>query len=780
MSSTYASRSPSLFYALLWKESMQLLPLLLALIGVSTLLHAVLALIPGGKQAFPAFLFLIPNIFALGAPPMAIGQEEESGTLRWLRGLPVDWRWIAGAKAGGALAGLAFCWLFSLAIVTFANIPRIIGGSEVFSVEAIGGITYACGFSLYLLSCGFVMSWWLRSPLPSLLIMLPLMTVLFMSTIFVARMLSGRQEFLGFHLAVLYAVIALLVILAAALARRTLCRPWVRRRGRRWTAIHSAIPLTYEPVYSVPLHSPGRRFALLWQAFAQTWLVVFLSFCVGIVLVMILFLLMLSDPRYNLPDPRYNLPLAPLSLGVLITTILGAMVFATDNAVRRHRFLADRGIGPYTIWWTRQALPLTATILLAVPFSIIYALGDSGLTGIQLLLLFASAYACGQLTGQAFRRPIVGLLAAPVAFVATYALAFPILMIYPTYDWAAIASVGLLWLVTLRLCRRWSEERLDAGYYARLAGWIGLAALAFVGTIATVRYAATPSAVPGWHEETLALVEGSLPTSETNRSPLLSRDPQPRLSSGPGQRFYDVEELRKTAEEVVTNEQRVLGRQALSETAKILGTLRRQALEDDKPSAQGYQSWLRAMLLSSRRIYQSDVVWAEPRMGDQFESLAIDELLRSDSRDLLGASAWKELVELIPSSEEREQGRRNSILRGWLIYQHDPRYLPFYLHSNAAELRRLIPAEQWRTGRLLDRAVRISLEQLEEGLPPEGSPKEETRLQAWRALSDDEFVGVDYASFYGHNALPTSGWTPELNRKAERLREIAADDNQRD
>ncbi|MEX0824512.1 MAG: hypothetical protein WD119_00010 [Pirellulaceae bacterium] len=507
MPSTYASRPPSIFYGLVWKESMQLLPLLLAFLGLSTLLMAVLGLIPNGYRAFPTFLILIPNIFAIGAPPMAIGQEDETGTLRWMRGLPVDWWSIALVKFMVALLGLILIWIFLIAVMALAGVPKVFGGREVFSVEAIGGIGFAGMFSVYLMSGGFAVSWWLRSPIPSLLTMLPLITLLFVAVMQIATRFDAPNRSAPIvHTVVLCIATLALLAIAAAGARRTFYRSWTRRRSRRWIAIDAAIKHAYQPTYIVPLHSPGRRFALLWQAAAQTWLVVLPIFCVGFIAALIPLVIFFANPQGGLP-------IGPLMIGLAVTPFLGAMVFAADNKNRRHRFLADRGIGSFTIWWTRQALPLLATVVLAGTFFVVYyAARDNparvtGLTGLQTLLLFALAFASGQLTGQAFRRPIMGVLAAPVVFVAFSVFAVAVLIEYPSYTWAGIAAVALLWLVTLRLCRRWSDERFGAGYYGRLAGWIALAVLVFVGPIAISRYVTTPPAVPDRHAETLALAE---------------------------------------------------------------------------------------------------------------------------------------------------------------------------------------------------------------------------------------------------------------------------------
>jgi len=280
-------------------------------------------------------------------------------------------------------------------------------------------------------------------------------------------------------------------------------------------------------------------------------------------------------------------------------------------------------------------------------------------------LLFAGAFVSGQLSGQLFRRSVVGLFAAPVTLWGLAMIAGLTLSLYPTFVWSAWLAMVMLWGVTLRLARRWLEGRRDAGYYGRLCGWVGLSLAVLFGSIAAVRYGTTPPRNPAWRTAT-AIAAKAVP---------------------PAERFHRSVQL-------------------------------------------------------------------VPQAGSLSRQFAADDLRETIDQVLSDPDAW----------------RRAWLLRNWLAYQRAPEFNPFS-YANGGRMRRVIPDEQWRTSNLIDRAVRISLEQLEQGLPPAGSPAEAQRLAAWQALLQDDQPNGALQQVVGTGGpLPTIHWTPARDAQAARLR----------
>jgi hypothetical protein len=146
---------------------MGIVPLVLALVIGAAFLHAALVLIPGGARAAPALLILWPNLFALGAPPWLVGQEAETGTLRRLRDLPVAWGRVFSVKGVVASLGLAAVWG---AAVLFDAMHGWRGAGvsgapqQVFSIDSIGGAAWAVVFSVFVMTSGFAVAWWVLRP----------------------------------------------------------------------------------------------------------------------------------------------------------------------------------------------------------------------------------------------------------------------------------------------------------------------------------------------------------------------------------------------------------------------------------------------------------------------------------------------------------------------------------------------------------------------------------------------------------------------------------------
>ena len=71
-----------------------------------------------------------------------------------------------------------------------------------------------------------------------------------------------------------------------------------------------------------------------------------------------------------------NINAFPPIVGCLVLSWLGASVFGSDANQGRIRFLAERGVSPFKIWWTRLALPLICVIFGLLSFFLMYTVSN--------------------------------------------------------------------------------------------------------------------------------------------------------------------------------------------------------------------------------------------------------------------------------------------------------------------------------------------------------------------------------------------------------------------
>ncbi len=288
---------------LLWKDGMTIKPLVQAILIGIVAIYCVLALMltwlnPGDEASlYVSIWVLMPNLVALGAPALLVGGEEESGTLSWLRTLPVSWKKVADAKFLVALVSVAIVWLASsvclfLVLVTFAA-PST---SYSDSMLSFSGISYLLFFSLLLLLCGFITAYLFRSPVVGLIAVAPLIAVVIGISADVGRwILTGDFRYKGAIPAVepssyLFAVLAGVALLTVA---------WALQRGlafRRLTspgtnAINKLLEpestSAYRPPALVGASRPNPFAALLWQQLRQMgWFAVALTVIVAMFVVL--------------------------------------------------------------------------------------------------------------------------------------------------------------------------------------------------------------------------------------------------------------------------------------------------------------------------------------------------------------------------------------------------------------------------------------------------------------------------------------------------------------
>lgn len=420
---------------LAWKDAQTIRPLVVAAVVGIVFLHLTVVVVgamttpSAGDMAgvFVSLWILMPNLVALGAPALLVGGEEESGTLNWLRTLPVSWQKVVDSKFLVGVGAVAATWVAASIVLAIALSTA--GSMELYHREMVSlrSVLHLGFFSLLLLSTGFVTAYLFRSPVTGLIALIPLIMFLYVTALnvgdWIARGLLGATRF--------SASTNQLAVLAAA-GIGGLVMVWLAQRwlGRRRLTRQQGFPLSrwkspptvaaYRPPARAGTSRPSETTALLWQQWSQMRLP-------GLMLTALVafFLIACYGIESNRSRGQFRWTIAEFT--PLVTVLggcwLGALAFYGDNVRRRCAFFADRGVSPGHVWWTRLAPSVVCiSLLLIVAVSLHFMAPDAndqyGRTAklahptlIPSLLLLSFAF--GQLVGQWVRRPTLAFFGAP-------------------------------------------------------------------------------------------------------------------------------------------------------------------------------------------------------------------------------------------------------------------------------------------------------------------------------------------------------------------------------
>jgi hypothetical protein len=348
-------------------------------------------------------------------------------------------------------------------------------------------------------------------------------------------------------------------------------------------------------------------------------------------------------------------------------------------------------------------------------------------TLIPSLLLVSFAF--GQLVGQWVRRPTLAFFGTPAyGLISCTPWTLPVSTIYVSYFWTIMLMVPVLLFATRRLTARWLDDKIDRGFHIRVVAYTALATLVPMLTILGHRYATTPAEITPWRAEMLAIddpapvnnqeprADWAILFSHVQSTPPMFDDAPSALrdyirvlkaqvaAEGPGEFFfvYALDEHIRPTSSPVTEDVVELQRTSI----RLLLKWARMIRED----------------IASGRIS----AWPAIQSAARAESLAARGL--SQLTDALGTTPeLAQFVALIPSSELRQRSRRIGLIGEWRRYQQTPWkreiveteiYGKGFMGQAIAYNVERIPLERTRADRFIDLATRLSLDQLESGLPP--------------------------------------------------------------
>ena len=349
-------KSTLAFQRLCWKEARQIAPLAIVLLAINLVLHLLLADKRSGHQFHLLLLQLIPCLFAIGAGALLVSQEKEQRTIGWLSSLPIASSQILRVKMFVSLLGLAIVWLACLLLALIFDRESLLGAP---SGVPFPPVLLMVINSIFLLFLGIATAWRLQSPLVALVMIVPLATL---PTIFgiVAQGFSPENRISDFAIGGLYLLLSGAFLWygwrsgQAFLTSKPQSVLWQRllntfeRRGSRGNLLGA--------------QPQGIASTLLWQFSVQNRMLP-----IAFVAIIVLPLAMYMFQKTPMTDNSIISVVA-----WLIASWLGASVFQSDSVHQRIKFLAERGVAPRTIWWTRQIIPF-GLVLIATAIAMLLA-----------------------------------------------------------------------------------------------------------------------------------------------------------------------------------------------------------------------------------------------------------------------------------------------------------------------------------------------------------------------------------------------------------------------
>lgn len=769
---------------LAWKDGMTIKSLLgailIGIVGIFVMLMLISAMLPtfDSTNFFVSFWVLMPNLVALGAPALLVGSEEESGTLQWLRTLPVKWQQIADSKFLVSLAGLTIAWVVSSVAMLIARstvVAQLTPYAE--SMYSLAGVGHLAFFSAMLLICGFITAYLFRSPIAGLIAVIPLIGFVSFFTSLAGRwLLAGEFEYPGRMVdlsleryvgAVVAGILALVTgwYIQRLLAGRRLTNPEGRIRVRKNNGSESTA--AYRPPLIVTTRRPLEFSALLWQQRRQAGK--FILAMAGVIAACVL-VYYLDRSRSGRTSPFTEF--CPLIIAIA-STWLGGMAFYGDNVNQRRAFFADRGIKPSRVWWTRMLLPggvcfaLIAFCLFMVLYRPPYSRGSVSTIALMILTCFS----VGQLVGQWMKRPILTFFAAP-AYAAILGISLIVLYsLYQSYALTALFIAPILLFASWRLAGRWLLGNVDGKYHWRVIGYMGLAALAPMLVIVVLRVGTTPSAMPAWRAQTLALASQLREPTDLDEI-LVPGTFNQNGFSGSFAKLNEEEQTEWLKEELESDT--VGDKVSLDDLNFVLSEHVDDNTTEELLALEILLKWAKQL---RGAVAQGDSSISTLIYAERAEEAAIQNLEWETVRDRVPTAhkaRIRELVSMIPNRELRKESRKNGLLNDWRQYSDSPwmkenqagqYFSKYFLMEPVAYTLADIPFERRRADRYVDALTRLMLTQLDQGLPQDDqSEGYRTRQDLWRQL----VMPPHFRST--HVMMTTRTWLESYEDKIRKLR----------
>ncbi len=657
---------------LVWKEVRQIQPLVVLLFVLGLLLHT-LVLLSGSDwrgnfqyaqvQHFYVFLGL-PGLFAVGVGALLVSQEKEQRTMFWLASLPISPHRIVMTKLLISLGALAVVWTLSgLALSTFK-----VQGESLWLNRDFGSFASWVMNSIFVLLAGTALAWKLNSSFASLACVVPVAVL----PLLAANVLASNDARLPLFAidpspASLLVTQLLLSALAIGLAWRFGLQSLSAARVPAITKPARPEDLKHANTWNFgPLLAP--QSALVWQ-FTRQSRVLLVALLAGLFLGTWFFVI---GKFYRGTD---LVVIWAAILALLAIIWLGVCSFQGDRLHNRIRFLADRGVRPRTVWWTRHLAPLGMIAIVGTAWmvfsgtvmvgSISLLLSFDPIVPISLICFAIVAYCFAQWVGQVTTSPIVAAVTSPIVVVAALFYLSNTIMLLGTPVWLLVLCLPIPLIATYGAMNLWMDGQIGIRFWLWHAGllcaWLLIPAIPFLAVVSTI------DSMPASIATEIA----------TFRSPSPSLPARVNVDSTvvtpPSQHYVGLAEHWKVLQSDVSKyvhgprEGLLLERIQRLIPFAILFRTNLQVPEEKSEHLQRYQQSIELLTDLVRRCRASSRL-LDQDFADVVECFLVKELLLPNARQTLGAT-FETTARQLADRDSRAIARQRAIAAGWQQYQ---------------------------------------------------------------------------------------------------------------
>jgi len=686
-----------------WKESRQILPLLISLPCLA------IALAIGGSllenRFHPGIVNVVliwpPILFSVAAGALLVGQEKETRSLNWLSSLPISPQRLIVSKLVIAIIGLAILWLLPAigAAVTYTiDIALGLRWSEPLGDGDLQIISYMFVLSFYLLFCGFATAWFFRSAMVSLvaivpLALLPMLADKLMNDAYSWAFASLTYRFIDAPTWLSFTTVSIGVFVSGWIAYRAaqtnLGGPQPLRSGPlSWKQSLSQVLLRRTRSRTggsiTKAHPTTINGSLLWQFRTQNRAVVWSSYAV----LLIGFAVANNDTELhgafrNVRDLS-RLP----AIWILPCSICGMALFAFqgDSARGQIRFLAERGVSPNRVWLSRQVFPfcffcLAAGFCLMLIASASFKSGqwhETRLPRSTVIICLGISYSISQWIGQLIKRlPIAVALSLAISCAAISSASFSLDELEIPMSLMVGSLIVLPLAATFWMTQRWMDGRTGSGFWYRHAA---IAVVAFILSNVVWQYGfLTPTGINAETRETLMADVKRYQSSQMTTKQVFFLTNQIPSFGGEQQYLHDALLLDQDAWlEAQYEHLSVLcdSHPAIeyNEVGRLLGIIvkLRFGLDDEdadhaQPSGQGlklYQDWMLLAQQVAAGLRRSPKLTSQ-EYADKIEMFLLAELERLKTADRLGRETLAAIANQVGDADSRWEARRRALILSW-------------------------------------------------------------------------------------------------------------------
>lgn len=787
---------------LLWKEFKQILPLVITLVSIGILLQ-LLGLLTAkySPETFHGAIFvLIPSLLAVGIGPMLVSQEKELRTILWIGSLPIPRISIVFAKVIVSVIALGLAWLIGLIAVSVVC-PSVFRNGDLFDMYAI--LWPINTFFVAMLS--FSLAWICPTAISALITLLPvaampLLLAWLQVELFPGTWLQDSSRKMPSLLASIlnYGVVAFFV---AWIASRYGRLSFVSSRSpSKWLAWWNGLDLRYRPTTHARASTQGMVPSLLWQITTQNRLIA--VFALSIVVLPFFAYLGLSDFGFTRTSGFEAMVVFVGSITALLLCWLGASVFGSDGTKQRIRFLADRGVSPGLVWWTRQIVPLSIVLLAFGCWYVLYAYAAANepieryprrvppLPWMFIGLVIIAVYASTQWCSQWIRSSLVAFCVAPAVAIGAVAYGGFAISSLGSPIWLVAVSVVIAFIASRVMMRPWMDGRFGIRYWLSQAGFLFASflvpALPFLITYATVP--GIPSSV-----QSAMLKEATNYGKDTNALELMIARKKSEPTDAP-QFGEDGQTIKQTIARTIPADQRdatqsvqeamgFIESQLAGHAGPIVGStyggvvfVYREAslasirLDLDGSEPTTVTRYIRAIMLlnsiAERLRLRGRLL--EQEFADRLDCWLVLELKKPNRREALGLENYSKLARRLADQPARNHARRRAILMSWTQFLQPTHGNDFGGISPPAYSTRSMASASIVRDRYVGRATHQLLAYLDQKESANLNEQFESIRKVWRpsvAFVSDESQDFSFSGVF----VPGTLWHRAWERDAQSL-----------